>query len=516
MTDIIEFYKDTTILITGGTGFLGKVLIEKLLRTCNVKTIILLVRVKNSLTVEDRLTAFLQDSIFERLQREAPEAMRKVIAIKVDYNAFDLDINVEEKQQIVKEVNIVFNVVASVKFNEKLQDAFNINVNGTKKVVNLTLEITNLKAFLHVSTLYSNCHLKVIEEKVYEPDICYEKMLEITRVMDDVCFERIHHCLVQPMPNTYTMTKNCAENLVNCRTHQLPAGIFRPPIVLSTYREPVPGWTDNINGPSSICTWSAKGIVHCIFGDAHKNAHLVPADYCINAIIAAAWDANQRYDERKITHDPIPVYNYSFAENCLTWGSYMRLSRDGYSVPFKETFWSFSYIIIRNRIIFNVAEFLLHTLPGYILDLIAAVTGHKRIYSKSYKKLERVLRMMSYFGLREWTCSNDNIKSLSKKLKDYASQDNGDDSSEATADGCDKFNFLEFNIETIDWKEYFASYLLGIKKYFFKENFDRTNQIKRQYKRLYWIHCFTKFVFWFLLSTKCMRILRHVCTKFLL
>jgi len=40
----------------------------------------------------------------------------------------------------------------------------------------------------------------------------------------------MRHCLIGQMPNTYTMTKKCAENLVNHRAFHLPAGIFRPPI----------------------------------------------------------------------------------------------------------------------------------------------------------------------------------------------------------------------------------------------------------------------------------------------
>lgn len=67
-------------------------------------------------------------------------------------------------------------------------------------------------------------------------------------------------------------------------------------LVLSTYKEPVPGWTDNLYGPSGICSGAVRGLVHVIFGNAHKRANLVPADYCINAIIAAAWDINRRYD----------------------------------------------------------------------------------------------------------------------------------------------------------------------------------------------------------------------------
>ena len=62
--DIVdEFYNDSVILITGGTGFIGKVLVEKLLRSFNIKKIYLLVRSKNNLTVDERIQDFFKESV---------------------------------------------------------------------------------------------------------------------------------------------------------------------------------------------------------------------------------------------------------------------------------------------------------------------------------------------------------------------------------------------------------------------------------------------------------------------
>ena len=62
-TPISDFYKNATILITGGTGFVGKVLIQKLLRSFDVEKIYMLIRCKNNMTVEQRLEEFLNESV---------------------------------------------------------------------------------------------------------------------------------------------------------------------------------------------------------------------------------------------------------------------------------------------------------------------------------------------------------------------------------------------------------------------------------------------------------------------
>lgn len=56
LTPVQEFYKDKSVFVTGGSGFMGKVLIEKLLYSCSeLKQIFILMRPKRGKVPELRL-----------------------------------------------------------------------------------------------------------------------------------------------------------------------------------------------------------------------------------------------------------------------------------------------------------------------------------------------------------------------------------------------------------------------------------------------------------------------------
>lgn len=61
--NIADTFRDGTVLVTGGTGFLGKLLTEKLLRSCDVKNIAVLVRSKRGLTAEQRISTIYQQNV---------------------------------------------------------------------------------------------------------------------------------------------------------------------------------------------------------------------------------------------------------------------------------------------------------------------------------------------------------------------------------------------------------------------------------------------------------------------
>lgn len=125
-----------------------------------------------------------------------------------------------------------------------------------------------------------------------------------------------------------------------------------------------------------MCLWALKGIIHVIWGDPKCAANMVPVDYCINAMVCAAWDTHCRWREATSVERPheVPIYNYLYAENNLTWSKYMAGARRGLHQPLEKAVWYYSYTIQKSAIGFKTLSFLYHTIPGYCLDILAFVT----------------------------------------------------------------------------------------------------------------------------------------------
>lgn len=229
-SEIIPFYKNKTIFLTGGSGFVGKVFIEKLLRVTEVLCIYVLMRPKRGKEIQDRIAAWKSDLLFERLLKSRPNALQKIVPIAGDCQEPDLGISLKDRQLLTEKVQLVVHSAASVRFNEPLHVALDINTRATRLILQLAKEIKHLEAFLYVSTAFSNCVTQHIEEKYYPSHLncSVDKVLKIREILDEKVLDDFTPALLDKFPNTYVYTKALSEQIIQTESGQLPVCVFRP------------------------------------------------------------------------------------------------------------------------------------------------------------------------------------------------------------------------------------------------------------------------------------------------
>ncbi|KAK6628958.1 hypothetical protein RUM43_002775 [Polyplax serrata] len=152
---VAEFYVDRSVFITGASGFMGKVLLEKLLYSCSgVKSVYILMRPKRERTIESRMEDMFKLPLFQRIQKEKPHVLKKVIPVAGDITMDGLGISDDMRKRLSEEVSVVFHGAATLKLESNLRDAVEMNTWGTWRVLELAKQMKNLaqhSTFLRVN-----------------------------------------------------------------------------------------------------------------------------------------------------------------------------------------------------------------------------------------------------------------------------------------------------------------------------------------------------------------------------
>ncbi|MCS7252555.1 MAG: AMP-binding protein [Armatimonadota bacterium] len=168
MPRVREFYDGKTLFITGGTGFLGKALIAKLIKDLKcIRRAYLLVRRRRLpngeiMDATRRLREeVLPSTAFEPLRRELGEEFErlineKIVTVEGDLIDERLGLRDEVYERVRDEVDIVINCAADVSFDAPIDVAIKLNAIAPKRVLEFVKMCTRKPVFVHVSTCYVN------------------------------------------------------------------------------------------------------------------------------------------------------------------------------------------------------------------------------------------------------------------------------------------------------------------------------------------------------------------------
>ncbi|XP_022827109.1 fatty acyl-CoA reductase wat-like [Spodoptera litura] len=462
-SSVQQFYSGATVFLTGGSGFLGKQLIEKLLRATKVSKIYVLLRCKKGKSIQQRLLEMLTDPLYDTLREQQPEFVDKIVAMEGDVSELKLGLNDKDWNTIADEVDIIFHLAATTRFDETLKRATFINVRGTREMLDISKACKKLRSFVYVSTAYTYASADrindTVQEKFYPSPLSPETMIGIAETMEEERINDIATSMIKSWPNTYTFTKAVAESLVKDMGKDLPICVVRPAIVVATMREPTPGWLDMscIYGASGFLFALGLGVMHVSYVRLNNQLDIVPVDYVNNAIIVAAWETART--KRTAPHgDDIKIYTIvSSSRNLATWNTlehFLVNEARKYVTP-KAVGYGFVWCT-NNRLLFWLYTWLLHLIPAYIIDVIAVIFGYNMRFAKLARKLQRMNYVLAYFVTNGWQFEDQNTVTLLESLPE------------------DDREIFNFDVTNINWTEYIIIWCLGLRKYFVKDGLTGT------------------------------------------
>ncbi len=243
------------VLLTGATGFLGMELLVRYLERTD-RQVYALVRAKSAREAQARI----RDTLARLFGHRHPYEER-VVPVRGDLTRASLGLSRRRREELAGRVEEIVHCGASVSFESSLQDSRAINVEGTKRVLELAERCQargGLRRLTHVSTAY---------------------------VAGDHhgCFSEDDLHVGQRFRNPYERSKHEAEDLVTRSRGELPITIVRPSIVVG---EQGSGWTSSFN----VLYWPLRAFSRGAYpalparGDAPVD--VVPVDYVADATFA--------------------------------------------------------------------------------------------------------------------------------------------------------------------------------------------------------------------------------------
>jgi len=312
MPPLEEVLRHRRILITGATGFLGKVLLEILLRTHpEIGRIFLLIRGDRRSSLGRFRREILDSPVMGPLRAELGARFDHYVEEKVAVVSGDIanaGLIADRDALGTEPIDAIVHCAGLVNFEASLEKSLAVNVSGVANVI----EFCRVRgaAMLHVSTCYA---AGIADGHRYEDDIpedwCpagrrnfnlkrerrdalsaiahveaeshdqvrHAEMLDSEDGGESVAreglAERWRRRWVEDRlkkigrdrarrwgwPNTYSYSKSLGEQLVFAARDSIRAAVVRPSIIESALSDPFPGWNQGVNTSAPLTYLSGRG-----------------------------------------------------------------------------------------------------------------------------------------------------------------------------------------------------------------------------------------------------------------
>ena len=331
---------DEHVFITGGTGFVGQAILERLLFSYPDTRISVLIRGKGSLTSAQRLVGMLRKPVFANWiesvgGKDAAEAefARRVSAVDGSLSRIDA---------LPADLDVVIHSASTVSFDPPIDEAFETNVGGANTVYDAIIATGADPHVVHISTAYVGGMRKGISiERSLEHEVDWRaEHTAAISARDRVELEsrlpealrgqleaaRAEHGKTGPQAvaavaeaarvawvrerlvdfgrtraeslgwtDVYTLTKAFAERVAEQKwgsEHRLT--VLRPSIIESALRHPFPGWIDGFKVADPLILAYGRGQLPDFPGLPDSVLDVIPVDFVVNATIAAAANPPER------------------------------------------------------------------------------------------------------------------------------------------------------------------------------------------------------------------------------
>jgi fatty acyl-CoA reductase len=334
-TSIVKRLAGKRVFVTGVTGFLGQAVFERLLLDFPDTRIVLLVRPQLGSSGRQRVESMFGRPTFDVLrEREGNDGLVRLLDERVEVVDGDFS---QARPELPSDLDVAIHCAAAVAFDPPIDEGFQTNLLGALQLYEGVLASGSRPHLLHVSTAYvAGVRKGVIPEATLDHRVDWRIEAELAlqaradveaasrkpelldgflskarkehgragpqSVADDAEDRRkswVTKRLVQygraraqtlGWPDNYTFTKAMGERAVEelAAEHGVALSIVRPSIIESSYEHPFPGWIEGFKMAEPIILAYGRGTIPEFPGIPEGIVDIIPADYVVNAMLAAA------------------------------------------------------------------------------------------------------------------------------------------------------------------------------------------------------------------------------------